>query len=403
VVRPRLEPWARSAAARFDLALTTRELVAEILRSVFPTYIDDPAFVGLLETSVAQNLDALTAWLSEGSPSADIRPQPAMFARAQAEMRIAQTTLQRSYRVGFLRLWTLWSDQLVAEGERRALDAPRLVEAIQTLGTLIFAFQDFALSAVADEYSVVNDALRVSRDHLRQALVSQLLSGTDHPLPARELFLTLRYDVADAHLGVQVATGDAKRLDRIVDVVRRRCAARSLDFETDDGRHVTWIGRPSSWPASQLEVLENELRAADIGALLSTAAIGLAGFRQTFTEIQRMRQVQELLGARAPTIVRYADVRLESMFAHDVEEARRFATAELGDLAADDPQMITLRETVRVWLDMSSNVAAAEVLGVHEQTVRYRLRRSEELLGRSLRDRRTETLIALRLLDLMGR
>jgi hypothetical protein len=400
MVRPSLEPWAR--ATQFDLALTTRELVGEILDLVFPTYTDDPAFVDLLRTSVAQNLDALSTWLSDGSSSAETPSQPAMFARAQAEMRIPQTTLQRSYRVGFLRLWSLWSDHLVAEGARRAIAAPRVLEAVQALGTLIFTFQDRALTAVADEYSVIDNALRVSRDHLRQALVSQLLSGTDHPLPARDLYLTLRYDLADAHVAAQVAPGDVERFGRVVDVVRRRCAARSLEYETDDGRHLTWFARPRSWPPSQLAVVEDELREAGIAVLLSTVATGLAGFRTTFGEIQRMRQVQELLGERAPTVVRYADVRLESLFAHDVAEARRFATAELGELAADDAQIAKLRETVRVWLDTASHVTTAVVLGVHEQTVRYRLHRSEELLGRSLRDRRAETQIALRLLDLTG-
>jgi DNA-binding PucR family transcriptional regulator len=56
-----------------------------------------------------------------------------------------------------------------------------------------------------------------------------------------------------------------------------------------------------------------------------------------------------------------------------------------------------VRETLEAWLVTGSYVGAAAMLGVHEQTVRQRLRRLEEALGRSLHDRRTELHVALRL------
>ena len=54
-------------------------------------------------------------------------------------------------------------------------------------------------------------------------------------------------------------------------------------------------------------------------------------------------------------------------------------------------------ETVLTWLDAGSHVSAAAILGVHENTVRNRIRAAEELLGAPLLGRRTELQVALRL------
>ncbi len=241
---PELDLWAQSAAATFDRSRARTEVVDEVLAAVFPDYSDDRRFIDLLRSSVGQNLDALAAWLSGDLGATDTPAQPATFARAQAEMRIPQAALQRSYRIGFLRLWILWSDHLSAEGARQGIAPSRVLEAVTSLGSLLFTFQDRALTAVADEYSRVDDALRISGEYLRRTLVSQLLAGVDRPLPTPELSLTLRYDISDTHLAVQIALTDAPRFDDAAGVIRRRCGARSLPYETAEGRRLTWLGRP---------------------------------------------------------------------------------------------------------------------------------------------------------------
>ena len=61
-----------------------------------------------------------------------------------------------------------------------------------------------------------------------------------------------------------------------------------------------------------------------------------------------------------------------------------------------------LRETLLAWLTMGSHGSAAAMLGVHENTVRNRLRAAEELLGVPLTGRRTELMVALRLERLLS-
>jgi DNA-binding PucR family transcriptional regulator len=83
---------------------------------------------------------------------------------------------------------------------------------------------------------------------------------------------------------------------------------------------------------------------------------------------------------------------------NDLDEARRFVAAELGPLGAGDDATRRLSSTLRVFLEEgASYVRAARRLGVHENTVTYRVRRAEEILGHRVRERQLELRAALRL------
>ena len=103
----------------------------------------------------------------------------------------------------------------------------------------------------------------------------------------------------------------------------------------------------------------------------------------------------------AADVVPIRDLRLESLLMAAPGLARDFVRAELRDLDADDARRAQLRETAQVWLECGSNVSAAQVLGVHERTVRNRITTIQELIGNPLTARRTELLVALRLRRLL--
>jgi DNA-binding PucR family transcriptional regulator len=97
-------------------------------------------------------------------------------------------------------------------------------------------------------------------------------------------------------------------------------------------------------------------------------------------------------------VTRYDEVALISLSSTDSERAAWFVTEELGALAAPDRATADLRATLLAYLDRGSSfVRAAEALHVHRNTVVYRLRRAEELLGRTAAERTLETHLALRL------
>jgi DNA-binding PucR family transcriptional regulator len=103
-------------------------------------------------------------------------------------------------------------------------------------------------------------------------------------------------------------------------------------------------------------------------------------------------------GARAA----YPDLALEALLVEDPEAARRFAERELGSLAARDDATLRITATLAIFLEEGGSfVRAARRLGVHTNTVTYRVRRAETELGRPVTDRHLELAVALRLSRLL--
>ena len=102
-------------------------------------------------------------------------------------------------------------------------------------------------------------------------------------------------------------------------------------------------------------------------------------------------------------VTRYLDIAVRALATADVDQARAFVARELGPLASRDETNRRLAATVRTYLDENgSRGRAARRLNVHENTVAYRLRQPEEILGRSVDKRTLELRVALAVADLVG-
>jgi DNA-binding PucR family transcriptional regulator len=104
-----------------------------------------------------------------------------------------------------------------------------------------------------------------------------------------------------------------------------------------------------------------------------------------------------MLAEHAPRVLWAEDVRIEALALDNPQGARALVGSVLGTALELGLLTPRVRETLDAWLVTGSYVGAAALLGVHEQTVRQRLHRLEEALGRSLNGRRTELHVALRL------
>ena len=110
-----------------------------------------------------------------------------------------------------------------------------------------------------------------------------------------------------------------------------------------------------------------------------------------------------LAGGDAAAVMRYDRVELVSLLASDFPRARAFVAARLGPLAAPTESAARLRETVLAFLAANgSGTRAAKELYVHHNTVAYRVKRAEELLGRSVTDEPIELTCALTLAAVLG-
>jgi DNA-binding PucR family transcriptional regulator len=132
------------------------------------------------------------------------------------------------------------------------------------------------------------------------------------------------------------------------------------------------------------------------------AAYGVPGFSISHQQALLARRVAQAADSPAP-ITRYADVEVVSAFLADPESMHELVARELGGLAVADETTRKLRETALALLRAGGSARdAAAAIGVHKNTVLYRLRRIEEVLGGPLESRRLPLEIALQIVEQLG-
>ncbi|PQP53247.1 helix-turn-helix domain-containing protein, partial [Mycolicibacterium austroafricanum] len=130
---------------------------------------------------------------------------------------------------------------------------------------------------------------------------------------------------------------------------------------------------------------------------------GAAGFRTSHLEALRARRIIELSGRAAPSITEFSDVALVDAISRDLDAARAFVAAQLGDLARDDTKERGERAALLAVLDAQGSLTtAARTLGIHKNTVLQRVRRAEERRGRPATIKVAELHAALLVCDVLG-
>ena len=350
--------------------------------------------------SVRANLGLIVVMLREGAaPASAVAPEEARsYVREYVRRGLGTEVLQRAYRTAQAAL-----SHLVLNRVRVLTDDP------DDLVTLAGDFNDFLFAWVEElERQILAVYLREREDWVRgataqrAALVRTILDGARIDVTATSR--RLEYELERTHVGYVIwapddeSEGPTAEMRRMAAAVAEALLARdSLIVEL--GPHLACWSTAGSRPAPAR--FTGPPRFAGLGATVGTPARGVEGFRMSHQEALMARRVARLAGS-SEALTTYSDVALESLALHDVDEARRFVERELGPLVADDAAARRMGATIRVFLEESSSfVRAARRLGVHENTVAYRVRRAEELMGRPLAGRRLEVSMALRLADLL--
>jgi purine catabolism regulator len=228
---------------------------------------------------------------------------------------------------------------------------------------------------------------------LRAALLRLLLAGEDATVAevVRELGTQLP---AEPLLVVGVDGTDAQRVGA-VDVVADASAQEHAAFFSAELDGLLVLLLPAGGPvAAALDALSERVPGAAFGVSAPQPWARLAeGLRQA-------RQAVEHGRARTRPVTGFADLAVAGLGSLlDPAGTRAFAEALLSPLAdADRAGAGDLVESVRVWLAHHGQwEPAAAALGVHRHTLRKRVRRAEELLGRDLDEpgTRAELWIAL--------
>jgi hypothetical protein len=145
----------------------------------------------------------------------------------------------------------------------------------------------------------------------------------------------------------------------------------------------------------------SNLRTAQ-GLALGLPGSGPEGFRRGHRQALRARRFAEF-SCEDAGVVRFDEIETLCVMSEDPELLAEFVTRKLGALAGEGRNARQLRETVLVWLREGGSASrAAERLCKHKNTVRNRLRRAEELVGRPLGEDRLGLELALTMVQRLG-
>jgi hypothetical protein len=399
VLQPGSSMLVRGLATRVDVSARADSVSGAILSTVFPERANDATFVATLSRCSQENVASVVEILAGRLAMHDIDAQCACeFAGLVARLGIPLAELERSYWVGVERLWQDWFDLCRSSTVEGKGDLPDLLGGSTSL---LFGYVDRVLSQVVRRYNAVSEEMSATCEDRRRDVVLRLLDGsvTD---AGEAVDALLGYRMRATHVGLLFDSDRRREVTRALATLRTESGARSaLLVQPDAGTWFGWLGYQDGMDAARLDALRRTAISIGEPVAIGDPARGLDGFRRSHQSARRTAELRDTL-RRAPSCLCARDLRLETFLLENPDSARRFVRDELGDLAAGTERAQRIRDTLLAWLAVGSQARAATDLGVHENTVRLRIRVAAEELGTALSERRTELLVALRLCEALG-
>lgn len=374
-------------------------LLAEIPE--FKNSTDEDFRAGIIR-SCASNVAAIREALVADSTLEEITPpaDATSWAHDLVHRGMPLAALLRAYRLGHGMFEGTFEERVAGLD----LDPDVRWHVRANAGRLIFRYIDLVCTQLVDEYETEREQWLRGAAAAQASLVLAIVAG--ERVDPREAAATLRHDVNANQLGLIVwRDAGARVADNAPSLAS---VAQGLAGELGGVQTLVMpMGEAAAWAWTSGEQLlasdstRSKLLRNGEGAAVGTPHRGLEGMFRTHHEARAARRVGGVFGSRPGSVLRYSAVALTSLISADPVQASNFAIAELGsELGADSDAMLRLRATVRVYLDERlSPSRTARRLGIHQNTVGYRIKRTEELLGRSIEDRRLELEVALRLYD----
>lgn len=323
------------------------------------------------------------------------------LVRTMARRRLDVTVVLRGFRVGSRLAWGEVIKALDEHVPDLELRYALLTVAWDRIAAAIEEVAEVAVVAYTEE----RDAW-LSGAHARRAeAVAALLSGEAGDLDA--ITATLGYRVRRHHVACTFWLDETVPGRDPLHVLED--AAATLVGLLGAGDVLTWpegARSLSAWYVVEAGVDLGRLRGTRLppGVRLAHGLTepGAAGFARSHRQALAARAVAQR-AAVAQGVTSYDQVQLVSAFLDQPDRAQDLVRRELGGLAARDATAERLRETALAYLRAGGNARdAAALLGTHKNTVLYRLRSIEELLGRPVLERRLMLEVALTLVEQLG-
>ena len=387
-----------------ELLQTTPELaqaMAAHLYAAIPELaaVEDDELRAELRASSEANIGQALRLLAEGATTEEIvAPRAALeFLRGNVRRGLPLPALLRSYRLGHAWLWERWSQAL----QDRVADSGELAAAQDESSAFMFAYIDRVSGALVEEFGTERERMVRSAEQLRAETVRAILAG--EPVDEEAASRRLGYALARQHVAMRVwsSARDVGGLERAVgEAAAALGPGRPLVVPSGAARFDVWWG---SFVDPVTDELERYEPPRGVQVAFGKGGKGVAGFRSSHAQALQAARISSLAGGDASPVTSYADVELVSLLASDLPRARAFVAAQLGPLAEPSEQAERLRATVLAFLTSGGSATrAAETLYVHQNTVVYRVKKAEELLGHRVTERPVELTAALTLAAALG-
>ncbi|MBV8348297.1 MAG: helix-turn-helix domain-containing protein [Mycolicibacterium sp.] len=378
--------------------------VRNALEQEIPELRGDAGIIDLLGASVEGNVDTLLHALRHDIPLQRVKaPTAALeYARRLAQRGVPVNALVRAYRLGQRQMTEL----VFREVEALDIAAAARFVVVEAFTARLFEYIDWISQQVVVVYEDERERWLENQNTMRAARVREVLAGKAVDVDAATN--TIRYPLRWHHLAVVMWYPDVgvegqelARLQRFLRDLGQAADAAAAPLFVAADRTCAWGWLPYRTAAP--DVLSKVRRFASKGAdapsvAIGTMAAGVAGFRRSHREAESARAVAMVRGAPQPSVTAATDPGLSvaALLGADVDATREWVAQVLGDLAADNENDARLRDTLRVFLRCGcSYKQAAEELGMHFNTVKYRVGRAITRRGRPVAEDRLDVELAL--------
>jgi len=383
-----------------DCAAVTQAAV-DVMRDELAELFTDPQLGALIHSSTLANIERLGQMLVRGlDPSGGELPDETVVAlQSGVRMQVGLSSLLRLYSLAheLVRGWVF--ERIVDSTETKA----DLAAASELASSWIFAFVDAATTRLAESYDREREAWFSSALAERAEAIAAILDGRERD--AASASNRLRYDLRRHHVGVCVWLTDTTSSDpqRALNGAVRQLAGLlgvQNSLVSPLGSHAArgWLTRSRQFSSSELDALESWTAPTGVLVAVGSPGSGLEGFRRSQSEAAQARRLAVAL-ADGAAVTRYEKVAVAALATVDHDQALAFARRVLGPLAAPDATTRRIAETLAVYFTEAGNRRrTGERLVVHANTVTYRIKQAESMLGERLPDDTLDLRLALAML-----
>jgi DNA-binding PucR family transcriptional regulator len=381
----------------------TADVCAQLLDQIPVLNVDGEDYSELLVASVGSNLATALDVLAHHIPASQVDAPTAAghYARRLAQRDVPLEGLLRAYRLGEARFYQWWMRRLSAHHPEPDLLSASVQLTMATVSTYI----DRVSENLTEIYAEERDLWARRAGATRAVRVQSVLFDEGMDEGSAEAILGHR--MPGTHLGLVAWTRGrqtARQIESIVQAITELSGQQPLAVLVDDRTLWAWL---AGTQPGQLDLarLAGQLRARGPGMRMAIGgpASGLAGFRASHLQARQAQRVAEVRGDGAGPLTVFADVAVSAFLARDLAGARRWVAGVLGGLAVADESMAELRRTVLAYLRAGSSLTeAATELHLHKNTVRYRLRKADDIRGLPIGERRLDVEVALLACEHLG-